>query len=1298
MLHELLLALVGYTGDLIVDEREHQQTLRVNLSPDAPLADEPTFRLASDISFIQPSEREVIERVITLGFYYRELERFAAKSRNLSWIRSSNESPLLRATEISKGKKVKPSVYRRALANGIVEVLSVYRSAVLQIEQKLLSDSLPILATVTQGLNKFFILLPPLYELILEIERDNVYGGRLLNLLQKRCHCGVPELQTCIQRLLWHGHQVMYNQLTSWVVYGILHDQYGEFFVTRCRFTGQEDRDSEDDPEADTLNKLARMSTNDVSLTDWHLGFHISLDMLPEYVPMHVAESILFAGKAIRVLRNPSLAPSHQHIQKGSQRSQVSTGRLSMLKDSSIQTILTGEELLPQSEADKIESMLQDLKEASEFHKRSFEMAVDSIMAIAANHLWQLVVVRADLNGHLKALKDYFLLAKGDFFQSFLEESRVLMRLPPRQSTAEADLMVPFQLKSTWQFLPTSERNSIFGANLGPTPTPQPPLPLALLVAYLLHFTKLEKFYPEQAALKTIGEEDKYFSRVSLRMPGITLRSSHVELPKSKAYSDGDSGAQADTSMEMSVDGWDGIALEYSVDWPLHLFFTQEVLSKYLRIFQYLLRLKRTQMELEKSWASAMHQDHSDFAKRHNKSRKSLTSQQKRQRFRPMWRVREHMAFLIRNLQFYIQVDVIESQWNVLQSHIQNSRDFTELVGFHQEYLSALISQSFLDIGSVSRILDGIIKLCWQFCWKEFNKKSNSLYTILRSSRIAGSQRAPFLRRFLLRLNFNSFFEKSKQTNKAYHLSSSSSPTMETLPNPSETSDEIQPEQQQESLNQNPPSLLPAASISLSLSTLLPSHFLPPKRLPIPPNKVKIPSQISSISRCSLSSALRPARLLLTLKPTAASPSLLQTPLPLNPLRPSNPSGAGPFRRAAVVWFRNDLRVHDNECLSAANDDSLSVLPVYCFDPRDYGKSSSGFDKTGPYRATFLIESVTDLRKNLQDRGSDLVVRIGRPESVLLEVVKAVGAEAVYMHREVSHEEVKAEEKIEEVMKDEGVEVKYFWGSTLYHMEDLPFELADMPTNYGGFKEKVKSLEVRKTIEALDKLKGLPKKGDIEPGEIPSLVDLGLNPNATMGQVKNIVTFFSIQPTGEVRIYNVFSVKLKSMWPEFTYVGKVLPDEFCNCSVAKCRISFILALLMNGKTAANASLVGGETEALQRLRNFAAECKAKPNNGFKDGAKDSIYGANFSCKISPWLAMGCLSPRSMFDEIKKSASSMISGASNKKNDAASSNDTGMNWLMYELLWRDFFRFITRKYSSAKQHNHAPVTACTGAAA
>lgn len=198
MLHELLLALLGYTGDLIIDDRERHKSL----NPNAPISGDRSFKLAPDISFIEPSDRDLIERIITLGFYYRELDRFATKSRNLSWIRSANASPLERNSELSPEKQ---SVYRRAIANGVVEILSVYRSAVLHIEQKLLAETVPILATVIQGLNKFFVLLPPLYELILEIEHDDIRGGQLLNLLHKRCHCGVPELQTCIQRIGFFG-------------------------------------------------------------------------------------------------------------------------------------------------------------------------------------------------------------------------------------------------------------------------------------------------------------------------------------------------------------------------------------------------------------------------------------------------------------------------------------------------------------------------------------------------------------------------------------------------------------------------------------------------------------------------------------------------------------------------------------------------------------------------------------------------------------------------------------------------------------------------------------------------------------------------------------------------------------------------------------------------------------------------------------------------------------------------------------------------------------------------------------
>ncbi|XVF80596.1 hypothetical protein PTKIN_Ptkin15bG0086300 [Pterospermum kingtungense] len=446
---------------------------------------------------------------------------------------------------------------------------------------------------------------------------------------------------------------------------------------------------------------------------------------------------------------------------------------------------------------------------------------------------------------------------------------------------------------------------------------------------------------------------------------------------------------------------------------------------------------------------------------------------------------------------------------------------------------------------------------------------------------------------------------------------------------------------------QNQLEIFPSRSIfattSLSFSCLpttsLPTHFFTQTKIlslfsSQSPNKVKVPTQASSLSHLSLSSTCPSSPSKISFKSTISN-NPLQSPLSLGPRRPLDPSNGAAIRRASIVWFRNDLRVHDNECLNTANDESMSVLPVYCFDPRDYGKSSSGFDKTGPYRATFLIESISDLRKNLQARGSDLVVRIGKPECVLVELAKAIGADAIYAHREVSHDEVKAEEKIEAPMKEEGVEVKYFWGSTLFHVDDLPFKLEDMPSNYGGFKDKVKGLEIRKTIEALDQIKGLPSRGDVETGDIPSLTDLGLNPTATMTQ--------------------------------------------------------------DGRPSVNASMVGGENEALKKLKNFAAECQAQPHKGSKGGTHNGIYGANFSCKISPWLAMGCLSPRYMFGELMKTANRTISASSKRNEDGGGSPDTGMNWLMFELLWRDFFRFITKKYSFAKVGT-TPATACTGALA
>lgn len=90
--------------------------------------------------------------------------------------------------------------------------------------------------------------------------------------------------------------------------------------------------------------------------------------------------------------------------------------------------------------------------------------------------------------------------------------------------------------------------------------------------------------------------------------------------------------------------------------------------------------------------------------------------------------------------------------------------------------------------------------------------------------------------------------------------------------------------------------------------------------------------------------------------------------------------------KTIVVWFRNDLRVHDNEILLEAVKRADYIIPVYCFDPRYFSETKYGTKKTGSFRAKFLLESVNSLRQSLQSLGGDLMIKLGRPEEILPEI------------------------------------------------------------------------------------------------------------------------------------------------------------------------------------------------------------------------------------------------------------------------------------------------------------------------
>jgi gamma-tubulin complex component 4 len=96
---------------------------------------------------------------------------------------------------------------------------------------------------------------------------------------------------------------------------------------------------------------------------------------------------------------------------------------------------------VPLEDLEAFSEALTRLQRLPEFNALLFSRVIEEIRESIASRLLHLVVVKASLLDHLKSIKDYFLLSKGEFYQTFLDEARSLMSLPP-QSSSEYDLNV----------------------------------------------------------------------------------------------------------------------------------------------------------------------------------------------------------------------------------------------------------------------------------------------------------------------------------------------------------------------------------------------------------------------------------------------------------------------------------------------------------------------------------------------------------------------------------------------------------------------------------------------------------------------------------------------------------------------------------------------------------------------------------------------------------------------------------------------------------------------------------------
>ncbi|WJJ95933.1 DASH family cryptochrome [Algibacter luteus] len=297
-----------------------------------------------------------------------------------------------------------------------------------------------------------------------------------------------------------------------------------------------------------------------------------------------------------------------------------------------------------------------------------------------------------------------------------------------------------------------------------------------------------------------------------------------------------------------------------------------------------------------------------------------------------------------------------------------------------------------------------------------------------------------------------------------------------------------------------------------------------------------------------------------------------------------------------LVWFKNDLRVHDNAVLNKAISENDKIIGLFCFEPQLFEKVPFGFRKTEKYRAKFLIETIHDLKQQLKSLNIELFVYHVQPEKIIPNLVSDYQIRNIYLQKEWTSQECKTINNVKSSLP-ESVTWHAIYNQFLFHPADINLEIPEIPQVFTNFRKKVeKESRVRPSLTELSIQQALEINNLTE---IPSLSNLGFD--------------------------------------EFeTHANTAFPFQ------------------------------GGETAALIRLDNYFFESKKL---GFYKKTRNGLIGTDFSSKFSPWLANGSLSPRTIYWEVKRFEKEHV------KNEST-------YWLIFELIWRDYFKYISLKHGNA----------------
>ena len=192
-----------------------------------------------------------------------------------------------------------------------------------------------------------------------------------------------------------------------------------------------------------------------------------------------------------------------------------------------------------------------------------------------------------------------------------------------------------------------------------------------------------------------------------------------------------------------------------------------------------------------------------------------------------------------------------------------------------------------------------------------------------------------------------------------------------------------------------------------------------------------------------------------------------------------------------VCWLRRDLRLFDHAALYHALSSGRPVVVFFIFDTWILDKLSDRKDK----RVDFIHRQLQKLNKQLQEKGSSLIVKHGSPKEAFLELLPEYSVRDVFANRDYEPYATARDREVKELLEERNIGFHTFKDQVIFEKNEIvkndgtPYTVFTPYSNKWKEKLAQESIPVYASEDLLDHLLKMPKK------EVPSLQEIGFEPS-----------------------------------------------------------------------------------------------------------------------------------------------------------------------------------------------------------